>query len=90
MNLRIEVPSNLELLLRKRAEEDGVPVEEIVLAAVTDKLGTPNTVSPDYTADQFLTWLNAWADRFPKSDVLIDDSRESIYTDVSDTWKNCS
>lgn len=79
MNLRIEVPSNLELLLRKRAEEEGVPVEAIVLAAVTDKLGNTTATSPDYTVDQFSTWLRAWADRFPKLDVVIDDSRESIY-----------
>lgn len=32
---RIEVPSNLELLHRKHAEEEGVPVEAIVLVAVT-------------------------------------------------------
>jgi hypothetical protein len=79
MNLQIEVPSNLELLLRKRAEEEGVPVEAIVLAAVTDKLENTTSFSPDYTADQFSSWLRAWADRFPKLDVLIDDSRESIY-----------
>jgi hypothetical protein len=79
MNLRIEVPSNLELLLRKRAEEEGVPVEAIVLAAVTDKL-VPHTASlTECTPDQFSAWLRTWADRFPKLDVLIDDSRESIY-----------
>ena len=79
MNLRIEVPSDLELLLLKCAEEEGVPVEAIVLAAVTDKLGNTTAVSPDYTADQFSTWIRAWADRFPKLDIVIDDSRESIY-----------
>jgi hypothetical protein len=79
MNLRIEVPSNLEPLLRKRAEEEGVPVEAIVLAAVTDKLENTTSFSPDYTADQFSSWLRAWADRFPKLDVLIDDSCKSIY-----------
>jgi hypothetical protein len=79
MNLRIEVPSNLELLLRERAEEEGVPVEAIVLAAVTDKLRNTTAASPSYTADQFSTWLVAWANRFPKLDNVIDDSRESMY-----------
>ena len=79
MNLRIEVPSNLELLLRERAEEEGVPVEAIVLAAVTDKLRNTTVASPSYTADQFSNWLAAWANRFPKLDHVVDDSRESIY-----------
>ena len=38
VNLRIEVPANLELLLKQRAEQAGVPVESFVLQAVTDRL----------------------------------------------------
>ncbi len=77
MNLRIEVPANLELLLKERAQQAGVPVESFVLQAVTEHLAETQAHESTLNADEFSLWLRRWADRFPKLDHVIDDSRDS-------------
>ena len=79
MNLRIEVPANLELLLKERAQQAGVPVESFVLQAVTERLAESETTDSSINAEEFSLWLTQWADRLPKLDHPVDDSRESIY-----------
>lgn len=79
MNLRIEVPANLELLLKERAQQAGVAVESFVLQAVTDRLAEAEPTDSSMNAEEFSLWLQQWADRFPKLDYVVDDSRESIY-----------
>ena len=79
MNLRIEVPANLELLLKQRAQQAGVPVESFVLQAVTDRLAEADATDSSVTVEEFSLWLRQWADRFPKLDNAVDDSRDSIY-----------
>ena len=84
MNLRIEVPANLESLLRLRAKEAGVNVESYVLNTISERLACVPTecVPPeesDLSAEQFSQWITKWANQFPTSDGQIDDSRESIY-----------
>ena len=79
VNLRIEVPANLELLLKERAQQAGVPVESFVLQAVTERLAESETTDSSINAEEFSLWLRQWADRFPKLDHAVDDSRDSIY-----------
>lgn len=79
VNLRIEVPANLELLLKERAQQAGVPVESFVLQAVTERLAESETTDSSINAEEFSLWLRQWADRFPKLDLAVDDSRDSIY-----------
>ena len=79
VNLRIEVPANLELLLKERAQQAGVPVESFVLQAVTERLAESETTNSAVNAEEFSLWLRQWADRFPKLDHAVDDSRNSIY-----------
>ncbi len=79
MNLKIEVPANLELLLKERARQAGVPVELFVLQAVTDRLAESESPVSSVSAEQFSLWLTQWSDRFPKLERIVDDSRDSIY-----------
>lgn len=79
MNLKIEVPANLEPLLRERAAQAGVPVESFVLQAVTEQLAATDAPGAAIGAEEFSAWLRQWAAQFPKLDHEIDDSRESIY-----------
>lgn len=79
MNLRIEVPANLENLLMLRAKEAGVDVESYVLEAISDRLATVPNEPSELSAEQFSQWLTKWAYRFPTPEGQIDDSRESIY-----------
>lgn len=79
VNLRIEVPANLEVLLKERAQQAGVPIESFVLQAVTERLAEPETTDSSIDAEEFSIWLRQWADRFPKLDHVVDDSRDSIY-----------
>jgi hypothetical protein len=79
VNLRIEVPANLELLLKERAQQAGVPVESFVLQAVTERLAESEVSDSTMNAEEFSLWLRQWADRFPKLDHVVDDSRDSIY-----------
>ena len=79
MNLKIEVPANLELILKERAQQAGVPVELFVLQAVTDRLAESESPVSSVNAEQFSLWLTQWSDRFPKLEQIVDDSRDSIY-----------
>ncbi len=54
--------------LAEQAERTPVPDEE-------------DQTEPKETAEQWIARLRAWAQRFPKSNVIADDSRESIYPD---------
>lgn len=79
MNLRIQVPANLEAILRQRAEQEGVPVESFVLQAVTERLAETEQSGHQGTAEEFSSWLRQWANSFPKLETAVDDSRDGIY-----------
>jgi hypothetical protein len=79
VNLRIEVPASLELLLRERAQQAGMPVESFVLQAVVDRLAEADQSSSSIDAEEFSNWLHQWASSFPKLQTSIDDSRDTIY-----------
>ena len=81
MNLKLEIPNNLELVLVEHARRAGVPVEAIVIEAITDRLADLTSADTNTTADDFSTWLREWAHQFPKISNPIDDSRDSIYSD---------
>lgn len=79
MNLQIEVPANLELKLQERAQQAGVAVETFVIQAVAEQLAETEAPDKRMDAEEFSLWLRQWADRFPKLDLVVDDSRESFY-----------
>lgn len=79
VNLKIQLPDNLEAILKEHARRAGVPVESIVIQALTEGLSDLTQPDNHATADEFSTWLREWANKFPKLDHPIDDSRDSIY-----------
>lgn len=85
MNLRIDVPADIEKLLKAKAAEAGVAVEAFVLAAVNDRLASSENVdAAALSAEQFSNWLVEWSKKFPVLEHPVDDSRESIYAGRGD------
>ncbi len=62
--------------LRRRAAEQGVPLEEFARTVLEREAAVP---APDPSAEQWIAELRAWAASHPKRDIKVDDSRESIY-----------
>ena len=81
MNLKLEIPNNLVLVLVEYARQAGVPIEAIVVEALTDRLADLTSADTGTPADEFSTWLREWAHQFPRISNPIDDSRDSIYSD---------
>lgn len=79
MQLRIELPANLETVLRHRAALSGKDlasyVEEVVRGSVAEDDETAYQMSPD----EFARRLDQWIALHPVLDHVVDDSRESIY-----------
>ena len=81
MNVQIELPANIETVLRRRAEAAGIDlerlVEQVLAQSVTEEdLGaTQRTMSH---AD-FMAKLHGIVDLHPDSNGTMDDSRDSIY-----------
>lgn len=80
MNLRIELPEELEATLREQAKRAGIAVESFILQLIRERLiDSPPSGSPQ-SASAFSEWLHQWANRFPLRGHPIDDGRESIYS----------
>ncbi|MCU0712006.1 MAG: hypothetical protein MUC43_08105 [Pirellula sp.] len=77
MHLQIQLPDNLEAILKEHARRAGVPVESIVIQAVTAGLSDLTQPNNQATADEFSAWLREWANKFPKLDHPIEDNRDS-------------
>ncbi len=70
VNLRIEVPANLELLLKERAQQAGVPVESFVLQAVTERLAESEANDSTMNAEEFSLCLGSGPTVFLSSTIL--------------------
>jgi len=81
MNLKIDVPANLEIALKLRASAAGKEVADFVVDALREELfqGEPTIEAPNPLALTFSDWLSKWRQRAPKTSHFVDDSRESIY-----------
>ncbi len=79
MNLQIEVSANLERKLQERAQQAGVSIETFVLQVVSEHLAETEAPAKRMDPEEFSLWLRHWAERFPKLDQVVDDSRESFY-----------
>lgn len=80
MNLRIEVPPELEERLKATAAIAHINVEDFVLRTLRDRLDAENESAPTTSqAEPLSRWLSGWAMQFPILPHPIDDSRESIY-----------
>lgn len=79
MNIKINLPDELESILRERAAKEGIPIESFVIQAVAERLANSDDDEAPIPISSFPLWLREWSSRFPKLDQPVDDSRESIY-----------
>jgi hypothetical protein len=80
LNIQLQLPSEYVDELRRRASEHGenldVYISHIVAEEVQAELGA--TRRNGSNAKDFGEWFKAWADRHPRVNHIVDDSRESI------------
>ena len=81
MNVNIELPSEIESQLIRKAAAAGTDVATFVKQVVTEKLIEEEAAGEGKLDDPsgFVERQNAWVKRFPVLDHAIDDSRESFY-----------
>lgn len=81
MNLRVNVPPNLEDILKTQANAAGKDVESFVLETLEQALvqSTQQPLKHALTHEQFREKLQHIIDLHPRGDSSMDDSRESIY-----------
>lgn len=82
MTITIELPSELESLLRRRAEVTGVDVSTVACAVLAENLGhelQPDRATNQRSPEEFERRLRAWIAMHPVVNHFVDDSRESIY-----------
>ena len=79
MNIKINLPDELESILRERAAKAGIPIESFVIQAVAERLADSDEDENPISTSNFSQWLREWSSRVPKLDQPVDDSRESIY-----------
>ena len=78
MNLVLNLPADLEAIIKKRAEQAGLDIPTYVLQAlrVSD---LELTGEPSISNEQFEASLNRLRELHSKVPATFDDSRESIY-----------
>ena len=79
MNIKINLPNELESILRERAAKEGIPIESFVIQAVAERLVDSNVDENPISTSNFTQWLRGWSSHFLKLNQPVDDSRESIY-----------
>ena len=81
MNLSVNVPPNLEDILKTQANAAGKDVESFVLETLEQALvqSTQQQLKHALTHEQFREQLQHFIDLHPRGDSSMDDSRESIY-----------
>ena len=62
--------------LRRRAAEQGVPLEELARTVLEREAAVP---TPPQSAEEWIATLRAWAASQPNRQITMDDSREAIY-----------
>lgn len=78
MNLQVNLPADLEAIIKKRAEQAGVDLPTYVL--LTLRASGEDTSNPNpVTDEQFAASLHRLAAIHANSNPNFDDSRESIY-----------
>lgn len=77
----LEVPDNLERKLQARADEEKRDVASVAIQIIEKALEqSPATISKQtLTGEEWLREFDAWVKSRPRIDVVLDDSRETIY-----------
>lgn len=80
MRIDLELPAEVEAILRRRATAAGIDLETFVRQVVIDSLVKDSSrPAAQASAAKFERRLEAWTALHPVLDHAIDDSRESIY-----------
>jgi plasmid stability protein len=81
MNVSINIPTEVETALRRRAAAAGTDLETLVNKLVTEGLAEECPLSERVAShDEFMSRLHKIIELHPVSNGSVDDSRESIYT----------
>ncbi len=78
MNLVLNLPADLEAIIKKRAEQAGLDIPTYVLQTLRDS-DLELTGEPSISNEQFEASLNRLRELHSKVPATFDDSRESIY-----------
>ena len=80
MNLKLDLPEEMEAKIRERVASTGQDVESFVLEAVGEKLAEQSVASRARPqSNDWRTKIHKLIDLHPKLSHDVDDSRESIY-----------
>lgn len=77
----LELPDTLGKKLQARATEQGRDVATLAIEILAKELAKPPPTNGNQvlTGDGWLREFDAWMKSHPKIDVVLDDSRESMY-----------
>jgi len=81
LSILLQLPPEYIDVLRQRASAQGENLDAYISHIVAEEVQAELEAARG-TADKandFGQWFRAWADRHPRVDNIIDDSRESIY-----------
>ncbi len=82
MNVRVNLPAEIENSLRRRAAAVGQDVETFVRTVVTETLeSTQELPARSSSPSEFAKRLDSWISLHPVLDYAFDDSRESMNSD---------
>lgn len=87
MTIILNLPTDVEQQLKKRAARDGQTVEEYLQkiaalqAALPDGSAAASALAypPGFSAEERSKAIRDWAESHPRVEHFVDDSRESIY-----------
>jgi hypothetical protein len=79
--LTLEISNELEQKLQLRAKDQGLDIAKVALGIIQEELYDPaTTTNPnDLPYEVWRERFEAWIKSHPKIDVVLDDSRETIY-----------
>ena len=79
--LIVNLPEELDSKLQTRAADQGREIEKVVLEIIEKELErAPTTSAPKKMPyEEWKREFDAWIKSRPKIDVVVDDSRETIY-----------
>ena len=80
MNVNLELPEELDAVVRRRAAAAGQDVSTFLRQMVEENLAEEEEVASSQSVEDFAKRLDAWIALHPVLDHAIDDSRESIYS----------
>jgi hypothetical protein len=75
-SVNVPISESAKQQLRRRASEQGVPLEEFARTVLEREAGTP--VAPQSSEDWVAEWRE-WSSNRPRRELSLDDSRDAIY-----------